>query len=774
MIELYIDNQPVEITPETSVSISASVEELTAPESIGRREYPLRIPMTPKNRAVMQFAEQTLSVHLFNQTEHPAEVRCKGTTLLRGETELVRCEVSEKEAGSYILRLIVHPPQWVSKAKAGLLRELESPVNGTFSPEWIRESWTSDSPVKFLPVKRDRYDQETIESLSFGDYHPFIQIKALLDSVVEKAGYRIESEFLNEPFFQSLYMSGNYPDSKRTAMLEMGFTALRTIESEITATAGNDKKIVATGLPDISSFGSFVGRAEATDKNKTAPWFDFRNGRPAFVPTQEVEAGFEYRFTCRFLPVIGATGELTGITALTVGSERMEIPPSPTGLIDKKGERQASGYYYACVNNHNPAYRYRVVAYNIYGNYDRYNLTKNNTLCWIYNYFLYAFLEVSINGGASYSRSDDWNLYSQTDYEALILREVEKEFVIRTPPKKTTPGETVFLDEVVVECTEPGFPVTLYANARVQPIFYASPAMGENIRLRDLFYHKEPQIKLIQAIGHLFDLHSYTDELTKTVYMEPRYSFLKKTHEIDWSDKIDPNQPILLEEIGSDRNRTETYLYKSGDGSLDRLASDDDPVYGSWSVALENRFAEDSEKQFVNPLFTASLDTKGYVENAPSASLVAVGYRDAKEAEEEGYLNFPAKIVRYLGMKELPEGETWGWPGNGGSYPLVMFHSASEDWHTLCFNDEEGQKGLCNYRLPQYKTINGEKKLTLNLRLTPSDIEAILHPNSAGHNFRGNFVFAIRGEKIRCRLAEVKGYDPVKNASTPCTFTVEF
>ena len=784
MIELYIDNQPVEITEKTTVSISASVAELTAPESVVRKESPMRLPMTPRNRGVMGFPEQALSTHLYNQSGHTGEIRCKGTVLLRGGIELVRCEVGGTQGGAYVIRLAVEPPQWIRDAKIRPLQDVELPFDAVLNEAWIVEGWHSDCPVKYLPVRRDREKETPIGNLSLADYHPFVQVKALLDAIVAPSGYRIVSEFLNEPFFLSLYMSGNFPDKELQEAVNMAFLAWRT--GDTTATADADGRIAVLPPTSDHSFGAFVDQAEelSPEGEKTgdsAACFRLIDGRPAFVPTANTVAGFEYDIRYR-TPVALSEGVLNaGVTAVVVEGNRHEqqLPDMKAifgSLTDLKNTGGPAGNYYAVAYNGSPTAVYRLMITLPSGSTMNTSNTTGSPARFAIPREFRSVALLLYNGGAYNTvPAADWGLFSEADFPNALALGAETRLSVTTSSRTIRQGEAVLLDQIEFECAGPGLPVTLCRDSSVKPLLHTSPEPEERIALRNIFCHTEPQIRLIQAIGHLFHLHAYTDELTKTIYMEPRYSFLKRTEDIDWSEKIDPEKPIALEEPGGDRNRTEIFRYRTGDGILDRTTPTGAAAYGAWSAVIRNRFAGDKSKEFVNPLFTASSDIRKAVSTAPSASLIAAGDRDdpqAKKNGEEEYLNFPAKIVRYLGLKALPAGERWGWPSNGTSYPQAVFHSPQEDWYTLCFDDKGGQLGLKNYYQPRYDWFNGGNILTLYLHLTPSDVEAILHPNSTDRNFRGDFVFTLRGEKIRGRLAEIDGYDPAAG-STRCVFTLE-
>ncbi len=344
------------------------------------------------------------------------------------------------------------------------------------------------------------------------------------------------------------------------------------------------------------------------------------------------------------------------------------------------------------------------------------------------------------------------------------------ELTLRSTPRLRTKNEPVFFDPVRFDGLQNYTRFTLCRGATVRPVFYAMPEAGAPLAFASVFDHRATQLDLIRAVAHLFGLHFYTDPAAKVVYIEPRFMFFDESREIDWSAKIDPERPVVWSETGNDLYQRETLCYRPGDAAVDRRSAGASP-YGAWTVHTTHRFARSGEKAVENPLFTASLDQRNALASAPDASMIVVGAR-LDEEERVGVFDFPMKIVRYLGMTPLPEGQTWGWPAEVPEYPLAMFHTAGVDWYTLCFDNREGQLGLKNYHEPRYALAETGRELSLHLHLTPSDVEAVRSPNSTCRDFRGRFVFRIRGERFRARLAAIHDYDPAER-STRCTFIVE-
>lgn len=92
------------------------------------------------------------------------------------------------------------------------------------------------------------------------DYHPFLHVATLVETIFAEAGYRIESNFTGSPEFRSLYMSGAYP-SRDTAALaaRMGFYARRLAPA--TAQGNHLGRVSANPSTTANSVGNIVETA---------------------------------------------------------------------------------------------------------------------------------------------------------------------------------------------------------------------------------------------------------------------------------------------------------------------------------------------------------------------------------------------------------------------------------------------------------------------------------------------------------------------------------
>jgi len=714
MIELFIDGWGVDLTPECTVMLSLSVAQLTEPASHKPAKFRFDIPATRKNRTLMEFADQILSGKLFNQSQHTGTVVCNGITLLNGEVEFVRSGYKPVGEGFYRINLTVPAPLWISRAARIPLQDIPIGFEARLSAQTIQESWENDSPVKFLPVKRDAYpdygrNQVTLQKLDYENYHPFVQVKALLDGIIGQAGYRIESQFLNEDFFKSLYMSGAYPEAvDPDAGVRLDFQAYRSGESA-TAIAGEDGRIYAAAQPMDHSVGNFVDAGKPYPGNpydEAAPFFgqSFRmmDGRPAFVPDLDLVAGFEFHCSYVSQVRIESLEKLSGVDRIWWEDSLVFESSFPNPLTDRKNTAGKAGGYRVYCFYFEPEQQRRISVYDEKGVPEIFEITEQAQAIILTRDPVFAVLETFSDGQFIENEGSAWAFYSEEEYAGLPeYREVEA--VFRCQPKLRKENKPVFFDTLVFEGI-PGNWFTLQSGATVKPVFYTMQVTGENITFATIFAHQTQQMKLVQALAHLFGLYFYTDEGSKTVYIEPGFTFLSEGQEIDWSAKIDPQKEICLEECGGDRNQVETHLYKTGDAAVDRVNARWRTVYGAWSASVQNRFASETEKKIINPLYTATKDETDSLGSATSASMLVAGDRENSEN-----LNFPAKIVQYLGIRQLPDGQRWGWPSYGNQYPLAMFHAAGHGWFTLCFDDIGGLLGLKNYLLPEYNRINTGK-----------------------------------------------------------------
>lgn len=219
MIRLRIDSVVCDLAAEQPLTLAWSGRTLTDPEA-GRSGEALTFELLPTAAAEALFGAGMPPLRRRPVQRRAAPRRgCwpAATPLASGSVRLVETRWHGTEH-RYRVELRGGAHAWAEQAAKGWFRELEVAYEGRLLPTEIAAGWSDDSPVKFLPVYRDRYEIENGDAglrpperlLSTDDYHPFLSIRALVQALFAKAGYTVESAFMESPWFRSLYMSGAY------------------------------------------------------------------------------------------------------------------------------------------------------------------------------------------------------------------------------------------------------------------------------------------------------------------------------------------------------------------------------------------------------------------------------------------------------------------------------------------------------------------------------------------------------------------------------------
>lgn len=338
MIRLRIDSVVCDLAAEQPLTLAWSGRTLTDPEA-GRSGEALTFELLPTAAAEALFGAEC---HLygagrFNAALHRGELLAGGTPLASGSVRLVETRWHGTEH-RYRVELRGGAHAWAEQAAKEWFRELEVAYEGRLLPTEIAAGWSDDSPVKFLPVYRDRYEIENGDAglrpperlLSTDDYHPFLSIRALVQALFAKAGYTVESAFMESPWFRSLYMSGAYAShDTRVRQQKMGFLARR--KADRTTTANALGRVEANPFVTHNTVGNLVDAfspqevdetgATLTDAYSAGGCLRIEEGELCFRPLTEVSVGFEYelRYTTDYR--IRSRTRLTGFDSVWLGED---------------------------------------------------------------------------------------------------------------------------------------------------------------------------------------------------------------------------------------------------------------------------------------------------------------------------------------------------------------------------------------------------------------------------------------------------------------------
>lgn len=780
-MELTIDGRPCDLGTGSCAVPGYDAAKLSDPDAARKgRSVEITIPNTSRNDLLMNDNTDPYAAVQFNDARHSAALSDEGSVLIEGSVRLL----ASTDEG-YRIEIRDGGAQWAENAARRMLNTLGVAWSGTLTPTAIVASWTNDDPVKFFPILRDAYEQQNSSSdllpaerlLSVDDYHPFLHLATVVGTIFDEAGYRIKSDFLQSDLFRSLYMSGAYASSDTTAAVNrMGFSARRL--GPATATANSVGRVSANPNAVANTVGNIVDTAtpESVDTDGVAVSGLYNNGncfglegnKIVFTPPSEVNVGFEYYLKYTTQHRILSRTRLAGFDTIYLGpgSEfRFELANRYTDLRDAI----------------TTAFTYRVVVFDhVDGMRYRLGYTRNGVPSTLWTTFAARSAQVTTpsggtvadpmlqvySGGQWIDYAGDWALYNGYIEET---GETTVEARLRTVAERVSPSAPKYFNLIYFGGAESGMSLTLHKECSLRPRFLAGPGFGSNIAFEDVARHRIRQAEVLEALIHLFNLRIFTEEATRTVWIEPADTFFGAGPETDWSDRTDRSQPIERVECAPETHEVRTWCYQEGDGPVARLDAGADEPFGAWSYAAASYATLQGEEVLRNPLFRPTLNAAGGYLNASAALIPQVGDRD--NAEEDG-TNFTPRIVRYAGMHPLPAGQRWGYPSGEAAYPLVAFHFAGDDSlepFTLCFEDRDGAQGLHRFHDREARCKATRQRITLSLRIAPHEFAALFSPGTGAPDIRSVFRIDAGTGVVRATLQEIGKYDPQKGTAR-CTF----
>lgn len=735
----------------------------------------LVLPATPANDRLFRYGRDPEAAHRFNETLREATLTSDGALLLRGTVRLL----ASSDAG-YTVELRDGGAAWAQQAAQRLLRDLDIPWTARLVPTTVRASWTDDAPVKFFPIRRDAYPPQSNGSdllpaeqvLSVDDYHPFLHLATLVEAIFAASGHTLRSDFFAGDFFRSLYLSGAYASRDAAgAEARMGFLARRL--GEVSATADARGRVEADPAALYHTVGNLVETASPNsvdaDGEVLAELYDngrcfaVEQGRILFRPTTAVSVGFEYALRYTTDHRIRSRTRLAGFDGLyldTGGEMRFELA---NRYVDRRAAIAPNRSYRAIVFDHAEGAEYRLLfTRDGTGDRDWTRFAARSALVTTPAAGSVADPRLQVLHGERWSDyAGDWALYDghigETGRTTVELR-------VRTAAEALTAETPKYFDRICFFGAEEGQLLTLHKECSLRPHFGSSPGFGSTLSFADVARHDGVrQIELLEAVAHLFNLRFRTDAECRVVRVEPRDAFYGGG-EVDWRDRTLLSEPIELTDTTVELHERRSWCYGAGDGAVQRFERAEGSLFGRWQTSVEGCGTLAGEEVRRNPLFHPTCSAAGCLANAPSALLLQVGDRDALAADDG--TNFTPRIVRYHGLRPLPEGERW--EGGAASYPLAAFHAAGEA-ETLCFEDRDGAAGLHRFYDRETALEQRAGRIALTLRCTPCEIETLLTPETAPFDLRSRFRLATPFGETCGVLRRIDAFDP-DAGSIRCTF----
>ena len=776
MIRLYIDNIECDVAQDIKIPLNISLSNLTDVQSArSGRFVELELKGTASNKQIFGTSSTLYAQKRFNSECHTARIVVDGSTLLEGTVHLLQCYSRNKGDVCYRIRIVEGGAEWAKSAARTKIRDCGIEFSMLFTPLDIVRSWEWDKPIRFLPVGRNRYSAEytnaTIPNehiMTVDDYHPFISVKSVLESIFTRAGYTIESSFFESELFRSLYFSGEY-SSPDTAEQRVKADFLARRQAPVTATADSLGMVFASPGVLSYSLGNVVDTANpyAVDSNGKTMSDTFANngvffideyGYACFSPASAMKVGFilhlEYKTDFRIL----SRTRLKGFDSLQFyPGATMNFTLANT-YADFRDKIEAAGSYKLFIFDFAEGEQYRLTIKDRAGNTcSTLTTAKQSTAINMPDKEGLTAVCERLENGSYVEYGGDWALY-----ESFIPERGTKQVSVdlRIPTQELAANETFHFHKLFFSGADPNMSITLGTGCSLRPYFSTNPGYDTTVTFKDITYNNVWLIDLLDAVRQMFNLAIYTDTRLKKVFIEPMDELVGSGDIQDWSNRIDISQPITLSDIGVGTPQWRVVKYKDGDKASERFNVQNDTAIGYWARVIPLYGTTESTHTDTNPIFTTGVNCTGLYAIAPSASVMQVG-----DSADEGSIDtlFSTHIIRYAGMQPLPDGEVWGYPLNSGQYPLAGFHFAGDghsEAFSLCFEDRDGVEGLHRYYDDKFSREAECQYMTLTLRLSPLDVERLLYLQHNSASSLSSFRLVHNNEPSLFLLESLQEYSP--------------
>lgn len=739
----------------------------------------VELPSTPLNDKVMGYATEPTTAERFNAEPHTAQLLVDGVELTSGKVYLLATEsrpkagVGSKHRLWFRLKICSGVATWAESATQTKLSEMFDDYQITLDADAIEQSWSDGSVVKFLPVHHDSYaapyDGESLYApqrvMGVDDYFPFIRVADIVRGLFEDAGYSLESSFFESEEFQKLHISGRYPSSggfEARLVASAGFCAGR--KSEATATADSFGRVYATPLMLVNSVGNFVDTFSAADGEglyNNGSVLSIEDVGVSYRPTTSVNVGFEVDIAYTTDYRILSRERLQGFDGVYIDTNCQMQYRLVNPFVDRRNSLQPNTEYRCVVFDHSSGATYRVVCH--YGSTTatlaEFSARTASVVVPLEASGAECELQQKISDGEYQSYGGDWALYDGYVEECGAT---EVELRLRSQPRAMNPSQSYYFNRIYFYGAEAGQSLTLGKGCRIRAIFTASPSIGSTIRFADVAAYDVTQAELLGSLVEMFNLRIFSSESSRKVYIEPSDDFFSGG-EVDWSDKLLLSEPMQAEDLAAACHKVRTLSYRSeAGGAVERFNRENATTLGSWSRTTDSQITLSGEKREAHPSFSPSLSLSGVVASAPSARLLEVGDRDSDELADSAL-----RIVRYEGLRALPDGEKWGFPSYGTSYPLAAFHLPDE--FTLCFEDRDSVEGLHRFYDKEWLRDEIRRRLTVGLFVWPDELASLVEYGSQSPNIGSIFRLSAGGEVAKYHLQAVESYD-AKRKVARCRF----
>jgi hypothetical protein len=566
--ELYIENQLVELTEDVAVALNFAITDIAEPEKV-KADYSKTITL-PGSTKINQIFSHIYNVNVdlehSSATFNPnirAEARysINSVELIDGFLQLKKINIKDG-CITYDVNLFGRNANLFNDIGEKLMTELDiSEFNHDWTLQNEEDSWATQIIQGGVPVPFAIGNGYVYPMIDYGytededqwkvtEFFPSVYVKTYMDKIFEDAGYSYNSTFLNSTYFKSLIIPASRNLKLTTQQIEDRKCIVNTA-SIITPTLNR------TG---ISTFQPITFTTEVQD-----------NLNQITVPSTTItvsqsgtynligEVNYNAEFICNTI----------GVSVNSLVTARATIQVLVNGVL--QAGRQMN------IQAINPFITSYTTAINPTPPSAEYSDTFNP-----------ASVSIATHNGISLQSGD--TITMQVLYSLLRIGTA-----IVPPPYSvfdlfedaTTPG-TYYTGQVDLNIRA--------ADLRIIPVG-SNLVEGNSIDMNGMIPEEIKQKEFVKAIINMHNLYVQPDrDNPKILEIEPRDDFYT-SDVVDWSQKLDTSNDILIEPLGALKFRDFEFTYKSDKDYYNELYEDTyNEIYGYRRVILDNEFLRGSKK----------------------------------------------------------------------------------------------------------------------------------------------------------------------------------
>ena len=737
-------------------------------ETTGTYSKTLKIPATKNNNRVLKNIgfDSSLNFQSFLDNSIECRISLNNSILLVGSIQVKSVTTFEKIT-EYSVTILGSNITWSKIFSEEFMCNVSENFDNDTTHTWSNGLWKNinlnPNGVWCLPVicwgdwKKEKYISSNLyhKKIDLSDVRPAYFVKNLILDYFAQAGYRVESNFFSSDVFEKLIIPTTLNDWSRSNELghatkevraewtginlrtqndhednpfarwirrwiyhtekeawQSGIELLAPFDLE-TKDLGNDQKLATHDYPftQTGSEGYPINFGHSYDEglnnNQPAPYHSW---------TCPVEADYEVRANLS----IGRLHQSEVYASIIVFRD-LTINDNPQSYTQYSNPHLAG--------NQNPIFRAMSIGNTSHDPEQLVSETANDYLGHLigqdstfvkYKHVEYQRLILN-SGSVRLQAGDEVCVYITNTETQKYLSYQNQEDAMCWLLCEDTP-EIIGIDQWSRELKINNFP----ASGKLEKTTFevdrvGSVAYGDKIKMHNFLPCETPKLDLIKAITGMFNLYWDTNELSKSVRVEPYNDFYKdRSDAVDMSLKLDMIKPQTTKFILDDLRRELYFKYAkdSGDGYVDEIEKELEQEWHSKKIVMQDGFVDDIQEEgneITAPtyMFEEWEFTKSDTNTIRIPLIISEYIEDVSRATKPDPMeSHHMRILAYEGMREL-EGtnlvwSSWDWNNNLDgyvkSYPSAStFHPNDQTFANLDY-DDRATPGL--YNIYWHKFIN--------------------------------------------------------------------